>query len=683
VPPILATIPAMTCCLYACVLLAVVAMPAMAQSPAPLTITHSQTLERGKVYGPITIAASDVVLDGNGAEVLGPGASDGKYEGVGVISKGFDNVTLRNLRVRGFATGLQAEHGRGWTVDSCDFSDNFTDPEFGWGEQPDRGGIVWVAMARSAITKTKGNHNWDGLHLRDCTEVTVNECEFSHCSNTCLKLWHTTDSRFADNNFSYGIRIKPGEVHARDSTSVLIESGSDRNHLVRNDCTHGGDGVFVRVLNLWPSIDNVFEGNDASYANNNAFESWSPRNTYLRNKANHSSYGFWLGGSDRTVLIGNEAGWNGDPQGQHNAPLPIGHAGIVFFGGPSSHSLAQDNWCHDNHGGGIVLAGDIDSGGKAWTAFHWVLQGNRIERNRWGIHLQCADWLLLGPNQFADNQEGDVFEAGSVTRLVRRDAQATAKLPPLLKVQPVAALRVGETAVFDASASSDPQSLPLTFAWDLGDGTRVDSSRLEHAYARPGFYRAGVTVDNGSLGALAGLDIYVVDNVDIAADASTWTWTDTSGQCQTVFTDDPEGKLVGAASVRARIDPYDGMRVSLLWPKTKDWKLPFADKKELVFWIKSIDEYVTGWQDGNPLVTLWQSEDCYVRLSPARDFMAQPKNSEARAGWSRYAVTLAGDADWRREAKGAALATVNWITLGFDSWGGPPLTIWIDGLGLR
>ena len=66
---------------------------------------------------------------------------------------------------------------------------------------------------------------------------------------------------------------------------------------------------------------------------------WSPENRYYENKANHCSYGFWLGASDRTVLVGNEASYNGDPKGFHNSPhLPKeGHAGIVFMFAPLMH----------------------------------------------------------------------------------------------------------------------------------------------------------------------------------------------------------------------------------------------------------------------------------------------------------------------------------------------------------
>ncbi len=83
------------------------------------------------------------------------------------------------------------------------------------------------------------------------------------------------------------------------------------------------------------------------YAHNNCFEAWCPRNRYIGNKANHGSYGFWLGASDETVLIGNEASYNGLPSGHHNSPhLPDAtHSGIVFMFGPSSHTIVRGNTC--------------------------------------------------------------------------------------------------------------------------------------------------------------------------------------------------------------------------------------------------------------------------------------------------------------------------------------------------
>ena len=92
---------------------------------------------------------------------------------------------------------------------------------------------------------------------------------------------------------------------------MLIESGSDDNYWFRNDITQGGDGIFIRVLNGWVSRGNTFVENDTSYANNNCIEAWSPRNTWIRNRANGGSYGFWLGASDQNVLLENEASGKG------------------------------------------------------------------------------------------------------------------------------------------------------------------------------------------------------------------------------------------------------------------------------------------------------------------------------------------------------------------------------------
>ena len=80
-------------------------------------------------------------------------------------------------------------------------------------------------------------------------------------------------------------------------------------------------------------------------------------------------------------------------------------------------------------------------------------------------------------------------------------------------------------------------------------------------------------------------------------------------------------------------------------------------------------------------VTLYQDAEHFVVLRPERDLLAQPIANETRDGWNRFAVPLAGGAGWTRE--GAVLTQVQWLTLGFDSWGAPPLMVWIDGLGFR
>ena len=334
--------------------------PAGGSSEPPLIVTSDITLDPGKLYGAIVIKSSGVVIDGRGALLRGSAAAAPKdFKGVAITSDGVSRVTLKNLKARGWETGLRVRNAEDWTIENCDFSDNYHDPEFGWGENGRRGGIVLEKVRRSKLIGNRAHRIWDACALIDSDENIIERNDFSEASNTCLKLWTSCRNTVKGNVLAKGIRISPGEVHAHDSSSVLIESGSNDNRFLNNDCTGGGDGIFIRVLNGWCSTGNYFENNDVSKANNNGFECWAPNNTFVRNKANDCSYGFWLGGSDKTRLIGNEASNNGLTAGMHNSPhLPdSGHAGIVFMFGPSSHTLARDNVCRGNNGAGIATRG--------------------------------------------------------------------------------------------------------------------------------------------------------------------------------------------------------------------------------------------------------------------------------------------------------------------------------------
>ena len=676
---------------------------ALAQEPAPpagappaavVVLTADGTLDPTVVYGGLVLAADGITVDGRGARVVGPvqlaaeaagvAAPPNTFTGVGVRAAGVNGVTLRNLRVQGFETGLIVEDGRGWRIEDCDLSDNAHDPGFGWGEQGERGGLLLRRVRDSTLLRTRANRCWNACSLVDCSGLTVQECDFSHASNTCLKLWSVLGSRFTDNDLSWGLRIAPSEVHARDSCCVLIESGSDGNLFARNDATHGGDGFFIRVLNNWTSRDNHFEGNDASFANNNGFEAWSPRNSYVDNVANHCSYGFWLGASDETVLRGNEAGWNGDPAGFHNAPESFGHGGIVFVNGPSNHTLVDGNWLHDNAGGGLVLRGDEASDGKAWRAWHWVIQRNRLEGNRWGVWMRHASFLDLGPNAYRDNREGDVFDAGDVLALRRHDGPASGGTPPELQVQSLRSSCVSRDGLVGVQALGTLGEA-LSFRWDLGDGTESEGPVVTaHRYARPGVYHIACTATDGTLCALAGIDAYVLGPSELRATESCLGWTSSPRPGQHVIFMPDAGCGGEGTSVHARIDPYDGERVQLLWPATHDAALPLAGRSTLSLWIRARDPNIPAWQDTNPVITLWQDEDRWLRLVPTRDLLGNPTDTRFRDEWMPLDVPLAGGEGWTREAAPAGAPDVaNWLGVGLDSWGAPPLDVWLDGLTLR
>jgi hypothetical protein len=118
-----------------------------------------------------------------------------------------------------------------------------------------------------------------------------------------------------------------------------------------------------------------------------------------------------------------------------------------------------------------------------------------------------------------------------------------------------------------------------------------------------------------------------------------------------------------------------------VYPRGHDagWKL--ADKSHLVFWMRTLNENVPAWQGENPIITLHESEGRQATLTPQGDFLSNPPYIEAREGWIYFSIPLAGDNQWVRT--GDEIRQINWLSIGVDSWGAPPLRIWLDGLGLK
>ena len=660
-----------------------------------LVVTNDMTFEPGARLGAILLVrASHVTIDGRGASLIGPGRKGdlSSYEkaGIGILVEGAAGVVLRNMRVHGFATGLVVRESEAVVVEECDFSDNYHNPRHGWGELPPRGGILFEKARHCIVRNTRANRVWDGIHLVDSDDNLILDNDFSECSNTCAKLWKASRNKFLRNKLSHGIRIdrEAGEVHARDSTGVLIETGSDDNYWYRNDITHGGDGVFIRPLNRWVSRGNVFVENDMSYANNNCVESWSPGNVFIRNKANHGSYGFWLGGSDQTVLIGNEAAYNGLTNGWHNAPEPgFGHGGIVIVGGPSSHTVIDGNDLHDNNGAGIAFRGDVQSKGARWRTEHWIVQRNRIANNRFGVWGRWGTAILMADNTFANNSEGN-FIADVKDLIELPPSRNPGTTPNAVITGP--AIAMAETPVtLDASLSSGASGSELTYLWWL-DGIAGGGRTFERKFDRPGFYRIGLTVHNGRSAALAWRDLLVVEPVkqELGTERNAADWgfefEPADGKGRMLFVDESHG-VVGTHCLRFTPNPYPGAYATVVYPATRDANWNFDGKRHLQFWVKTLNPNIPGWQNAGPVVRLIGPHGT-IEYKPAKDanLLNDPPYSEARWTWMNVQIPLAGDDQWVCAKIGnPRLNHVSAIAISLDSWGGDPFTVWLDGLAVE
>jgi parallel beta-helix repeat protein len=638
--------------------------PLLAQDAAkPLVVTGNIALTRSRIETPIRIEKDGVVVDGGGAHLVGPGSpgNPDTHTGVGIYAKGIKNVTLKNIKVSGFRRGLHLEDVATWKIENCDFSGNYHNPEYGWGDYDRVGGMIFDRSRDVLISNCKSRDNWNGIDLFQSCGFRIERCDASHCSNVCLKLEQASDNTVDECNLSYGIRISPGEVHARDSTSVLIESGSDNNRFTKNDITHGGDGVFIRVLNGWMSTGNVFVENDCSYANNNGFESWSQGNTYIRNKANYCSYGFWLGGSDHTVLEGNEAAFNGTDKGHRNAPeSDFSHGGIVIVGGTGTHTILDGNYCHDNAGGGIVVRGDLGTRGRKWKMYHLVIQNNRLENNRWGLFARFADWVDLGNNLFKANEKDEFFE--DVTGVSRRGADPENALRPQARIVP------GEATVFidegtalelDGGQSSEAKGRSLHYSWRIsrgdwtGDPVLFETPRIRHVFEKEGFYRIGLTVDNGYTASLAWVDCYVRRRApELGTEGSAGSWSASSRERGPMrVTHDSTTVFSGKESLHVSAADFPGGTFELQY-KPESGPLDLSKQKSLVFWLKYQNANIGGFGGPQPIVRL-QSGGGGLVYSPVSasvpaNLLGELPWPEGRKGWIRIAVDLEGSASWTK-----------------------------------
>ena len=183
--------------------------------PQERVVTEDLALAEGEVLTtPLVVAADGITIEGNGATIRGPGRP-GELEtlrGTGIRLEGRKGVTIRNLKVHGFEIGLRVTNCTELVVEGCDFSDNYHDPDHGWGDGERNGGIILTRVDGSTFRDNHANRVWNGIDLWECDDNTIEKNDFSHCSNVCCKLWDSDRNRVIDNDLSWGLRMKPGDV---------------------------------------------------------------------------------------------------------------------------------------------------------------------------------------------------------------------------------------------------------------------------------------------------------------------------------------------------------------------------------------------------------------------------------------------------------------------------------------
>lgn len=284
----------------------------------------------------IDIQASNVTLEGQGHEIVGPDSPTGSEIGVRIHNPAsrVGNVTVKNIVVSGWPDGIQLRD-----AERCRVADS-TAIENGVG--------VFLSQAEARITSNDLLKNTDGIFLRDGSQAQIHR-NTATSNTTGINLFDSTAeiSRNVGKANTYaGIFLSAcsnnrvtNNVVQDNGVGIFVTNGARNNDLVKNVASdNDGHGIFVEDVSLpnEPGTGANRIGNNR--ANGNGEDGISLRgggdNRLVRNVAKENGDdGIELFDSSDNVLIANVACDNSDEQ--------------IVIGGDSTgnHLRANDTEC--------------------------------------------------------------------------------------------------------------------------------------------------------------------------------------------------------------------------------------------------------------------------------------------------------------------------------------------------
>jgi len=338
---------------FLCLALLLLAGAARAQDAVVISLEPGMTIDRSVRVRPgvyrlsapadtasaaITIRGDSIVVDFGGAVLRGTdeGAPPDSFAGIAIRVEDGVGVTVRGVVARGYKVGLLAHGTRGLRLEGNDFSHN-------WRQQL-RSGIEHESLVDCQSYHQNDADEWlrygagiylsgvdggeivgntivqgqNGLMITRSRGLRIWNNTFSWLSGIGIGLYRSSDDTIMHNAVDFAIRGYSHGFYNRgqDSAAILMYEQSQRNVVAYNSATHSGDGLFVWAGQTTMDTgeggvnDNLFYGNDFSYASNNAIEATFSRNAFVANRAEESDYGLWGGYSWGSRILGNQFAGN-------------------------------------------------------------------------------------------------------------------------------------------------------------------------------------------------------------------------------------------------------------------------------------------------------------------------------------------------------------------------------------
>jgi parallel beta-helix repeat protein len=389
------------------------------------------------------VREDNIVLDfkGGGFQSGKPVNPDqNAYTGTGLLLEGRKNVTIRNLKVRGYRFNIRLVNCQNIRLENCKASGSRS-IRMAQGGLPmstfldirnidvwrTYGAGIWIENSKKVVLKkssARGSQN--GLVLVDTSDSTIIENDFTFNSGWGIALGRSSDNAICWNKADFCNRPWAGGWGG-DSSAVAVADSSNRNYFVGNSMTHSGDGFFLthkgdrfdektgKIELFGPSNDNVIAYNDGSWSTANAFEgTFSTGNVYYKNWANDSlAAGFWLGYSDDSLVLANEV-------------LRNANSGVAIEHG--RQNVVEANRIEGSAWAGIAFWAAEDWRAKAKPSERNDALGNKLKSNQAPYDLRGTSQPYL-KDEVTQEGPGSVASAANPNTTGRRAKFETEQLP--------------------------------------------------------------------------------------------------------------------------------------------------------------------------------------------------------------------------------------------------------------
>jgi len=421
--------------------------------------------------GAVVILGDNTTVDVRGATLIGTAEmrpADG-FIGRGLVIRG-NNVTVRNLKVRGFKIGILADGAPGIVIDQCDVSRNYRQrlkstvdhedlSDWLYGHENDNdewlrygAGIYLRNCPKATVSNCRARNGQNGLCLVRCDRSHVVDNDMSFMSGWGLAMWRSSHCGVFNNKFDWCLRGYSHGIYSRgqDSAGILVYEQCIENIFAFNSATHSGDGFFLyagnetlRKTGVGGCNRNLVYRNDFSHAAANGTEAtFSHENRFLENILDECEHGVWAGYSSDTIIQDNIM-----RDCRNGVSIEHGSGNRILSNTFENTPTGVHLWWDDDED---LLASAFGKANNGCLSRGNVIATNRFDRAERAVWLENDSQSQIGGNVFHDVDVSLAIAGGSegikaalapeAQKHVRRDKDvelefvdsiSEARIPPL------------------------------------------------------------------------------------------------------------------------------------------------------------------------------------------------------------------------------------------------------------